>query len=61
MFLFLGLTASGLIFYLILLILSGIVYLYIKVKRLFGTESDYLSDYSDGDWDTSDYDGDGED
>lgn len=61
MLLFLGLTSSGLIFYVFLLMLSGMLYLYIKVKRLFGTESDYLSDDSDGGWDSSDYDGDGED
>ncbi|GAB3891645.1 hypothetical protein GCM10028803_03670 [Larkinella knui] len=57
MFLFLGLTTSGLIFYIFLLMLSGMLYLYSLVKRLFGPESDYLSDDSDGGWD-SDSDGD---
>ncbi|GAB3918163.1 hypothetical protein [Larkinella terrae] len=61
MLLFLGLSSADLIFYTFLLLLLGVVFLYVKVKRIFGPGTDYDSDYSDMDWDTSDYDGDGED
>lgn len=47
MFLFLGLSHADLIFYGFLLMIGVVVFVYIKIKRLFGTESDYLSDDSD--------------
>ncbi|WP_164851403.1 hypothetical protein [Larkinella soli] len=37
--------------FIVLFFLGGIVLTYIKIKRLFGQESDYLSDDSDGDGD----------
>lgn len=47
LFLFLGLSSADLIFYGFLLLIGMVVFVYIRIKRLFGTESDYLSDDSD--------------
>lgn len=46
---FLGLTESDLIGYGFLLVVGSVVYMYIRVKRWFGKESDYLGDDADSD------------